>query len=199
MFSGIVHATGRVAAVMAEERGRRLRIEPRDGLAQGDAVSVAASVAVNGVCLTVAECDGRVFAADVSPETLSCTTLGELEVGCAVNLEPALAVSARLDGHFVSGHVDGVGEIASIVADGASRRLEVRFPASLARYLARKGSVCVDGVGLTINDVGASSFSTTLIPYTLAATTLRERVAGDRVNIEVDLLARYLERLLEAR
>ena len=195
MFSGIVHVTGRVAAVEDQERGRRLHIEPGAGLSAG----AGASIAVNGVCLTVAACNGRDFVADVSSETLSCTTLGGLTVGRAVNLEPALAAAARLDGHFVSGHVDAVGDVVSVADDGASRRIDIRFPAALARYLARKGSVCVDGVSLTINAVGADGFSANLIPYTLAVTTLRDRAAGDRVNIEVDVLARYLERLLEAR
>ena len=195
MFSGIVQAIGIVATVEDQGRGRRLLIEPGDGLEAG----VGASIAVDGVCLTVAARNGLDFLADVSAETLSCTTLGGLAIGDAVNLEPALSASARLDGHFVSGHVDGVGEVAAVAADGASRRIEVRFPAVLARYLAHKGSVCVDGVSLTINDVGASGFSANLIPHTLVATTLRDRAVGDRVNIEVDLLARYLERLLEAR
>ncbi len=196
MFSGIVRATGRVVAVGDGGRDRRLHVEPDAGLV---AARAGASIAVNGVCLTVAARNGRGFASDVSSETLSCTTLGGLEIGDAVNLEPALQASARLDGHFVSGHVDGVGEITSVVADGGSRRVAIRFPPALARYLARKGAVCVDGVSLTINDVGSSSFWTNLIPYTLEATTLRDRVAGDRVNIEVDVLARYLERLLETR
>ena len=195
MFSGIVRATGRVAAVKEQRRGRRLRIEPQDALE----AAVGASIAINGVCLTVADCNGRDFFSDVSAETLSCTTLGGLAIGDAVNLEPALSASATLDGHFVSGHVDGVGEIESVAADGASRRVAIRFPPALARYLARKGSVCVDGISLTINDVGASRFSVNLIPHTLAATTLRDCAAGRHVNIEVDLLARYLERLLEAR
>lgn len=196
MFSGIVCATGRVVAVGDGGCDRRLHVEPGVGV---EAAVTGASIAVNGVCLTVAARNSRGFASDVSSETLSCTTLGDLEVGDAVNLEPALQASARLDGHFVSGHVDGVGEIASVAAAGGSRRVEIRFPPALARYLARKGAVCVDGVSLTINDVGSSSFSANLIPYTLEATTLRDRAAGDRVNIEVDMLARYLERLLETR
>ena len=197
MFSGIVRTTGRVAEVADLPRGRRLRFETGPRFAKN--VSAGASWSVSGVCLTVAECNGAAFAADVSAETLSCTTLGGLEVGDAVNLEPALAASGRFDGHFVSGHVDGVGEITACDEDGESRRLDIRFPEALARYLARKGSVCVDGVSLTVNEVGASCFSVNVIPYTLAATTFSNRRIGDAVNIEVDLLARYLERLMESR
>ncbi|MDD9807737.1 MAG: riboflavin synthase [Gammaproteobacteria bacterium] len=197
MFSGIVRTTGRVAAASDSPRGRRLRFEAGESLAKD--ISPGASLCVSGVCLTAAECNGAAFTADVSAETLSCTTLGGLRVGDAVNLEPALAASARLDGHFVSGHVDGVGEITACDDDGESRRLAICFPETLARYLARKGAVCVDGVSLTVNEVGASDFSVNVIPFTLAQTTLSSRRAGDAVNIEVDLLARYLERLMEAR
>ncbi len=193
MFTGIVMARGRVQEVVSKGSDSRLRIDSGDldlsGSQDGD------SIAVSGVCLTMLGPARHGFEADVSPETLAMTTLGELTAGRGVNLEPALTLNQPLGGHLVTGHVDGVGQVLERRPDGQSERFRFSVPEGLARYVARKGSVCVDGVSLTVNEVGDSEFSVCLIPHTLAVTTLGERVAGDRVNIEVDLVARYVERL----
>ncbi|MGH8268373.1 MAG: riboflavin synthase [Steroidobacteraceae bacterium] len=194
MFTGIVQDVGRIAE--REIRGGDLRLViapaqlPAAGLRVGD------SVCVQGCCLTATEVQGRTFTADVSRETLALTTLGELRVGDPVNLEPALRAGDALGGHLVSGHVDGVGQVTAASGDARSRRLTIAAPASLARYLAPKGSVAVDGVSLTINPVEAASFGVNIIPHTQTATTLGALTVGARVNLEVDQLARYLARLL---
>ncbi|HEX7325643.1 MAG TPA: riboflavin synthase [Rhodanobacteraceae bacterium] len=197
MFTGIVQALGRVARSEARGGDVRLTLAAQEfdaaGVAPGD------SVAVSGCCLTVVACAGGELAFDVSTETLGLTTLGGLRAGDAVNLEPALRLADRLGGHLVSGHVDGVGRIVSIAPDARSQRFEIEAPAALARYIAPKGSVCVDGTSLTVNAVTAAGFGVNLIPHTLAATTFGARRVGDRVNLEVDLVARYLERLLVGR
>lgn len=197
MFTGIVRGVGRVDAIARDGGDARLEIDDRDAslgpLAPGD------SVAVDGVCLTVVSVSGRGFTADVSAETLRATTLGRLASGAAVNLEPALRAGEPLGGHLVSGHVDGVGELLTRVEDARSRRLRFAAPPALERYIAVKGSITVDGVSLTVNAVEGAEFEVNVIPHTLAATGLGERAAGDAVNLEVDLVARYLERLLAAR
>jgi riboflavin synthase len=159
--------------------------------------SVGDSICVQGVCLTVAVLGPRNFAADVSRETLSLTTLGELQDLAAVNLEPALRAGDALGGHLVSGHVDGVATVVDAVSDARSRRLTIEAPRALARYIARKGSVALDGVSLTVNDVDATRFGVNLIPHTLAVTTLERLAPGARLNLEIDQLARYVERLLQ--
>jgi riboflavin synthase len=151
---------------------------------------------VQGCCLTVSARAGATFSADLSRETLSLTTLGELEVGAAVNLEPALRAGDALGGHLVSGHVDGIGRVTSVESDARSRRLTIAAPAELMRYIARKGSVTVDGVSLTVNEIAGASFGVNLIPHTQAVTTLGALRAGAAVNLEVDQLARYVERLM---
>jgi len=197
VFTGIVQDVGRVASL--ERRGGDLRIRiavERLSLANtqpGD------SIAVSGVCLTALDLlPPDSFAADVSNETLALTTLGTLEVGSRVNLEPALRAGDPLGGHLVSGHVDGLGEVLDIVADARSVRMRFGCPASLARYVARKGSIAIDGVSLTINEVGDTDFSVNLIPHTQTVTTLGEYRVGRRVNLEIDQVARYVERLLTA-
>ena len=157
------------------------------------------SIAVSGVCLTALEITTDSFAADVSNETLSLTTLGALGEGSRVNLEPALRAGDALGGHLVSGHVDGMGEVLDIASDARSVRMRFGCPPSLARYFARKGSVAIDGVSLTINEAGPADFSVNLIPHTQQVTTLGEFVVGRRVNLEVDQVARYVERLLEVQ
>jgi riboflavin synthase len=192
MFSGIIAAVGKIGRVEAAKGGLRVAIEAgKLGLRD---VSVGDSVAVNGACLTVVKRGRRSFSVDVSRETLRCTT--GLDRPGEVNLEKALRLSDKLDGHLVLGHVDGVGKVTKVERLGANRLLRVRSPAALARYIARKGSIAVHGVSLTVNAVRGAEFEVNLIPHTLAVTTLGDVRVGDRVNLEVDPLARYAERLL---
>jgi len=192
MFTGIIAAVGKVRRVESAKGALRLAIDAgKLGLSD---VKVGDSIAVSGVCLTVVMRGKKTFSVDVSRETLRCTA--GLEQPGDVNLEKALRLSDRLDGHFVFGHVDGVGRVTCFEHAGASRLLRVRVPAGLARYIARKGSVTVHGVSLTVNAVRGTEFEVNLIPHTLAATTLKHLRGGDRVNLEVDPLARYAERLL---
>ena len=194
MFSGIVAAAGKINKVQPLERGARLTIHAvRLGL---DDVAIGDSICVNGVCLTVVAKTTSSFDVDVSAETLHCTA-GLDKVG-EVNLEKALRLSDRLGGHLVSGHVDGVGEVVVFEPVGESHRLVVRAPAELAKYIARKGSVTVQGVSLTVNTVNGPEFEINLIPHTVQVTTLKHLKPGSRVNLEVDLIARYIERLLAA-
>ncbi len=192
MFSGIVAATGRISK--AERRKDGLRLTVGAGTLQLRDVAVGDSIAVNGVCLTVVARAGKSFGVDVSRETLRCT-VGLDEPG-EINLEKALRMSDRLGGHLVSGHVDGVGKVTHFERAGENRLLRVRAPRALARYIARKGSITVHGVSLTVNAVHGAEFEVNLIPHTLAVTTLKHLRTGDRVNLEVDPLARYAERLL---
>lgn len=193
MFTGIVQAVGEVGS--REERGGDvcLHIEARE--LDLSRVSVGDSIAVNGCCLTVVENHAHGFSADASRETLALTTLGSLTAGSPVNLELPLTLSTPLGGHLVLGHVDGVGAVKSRQEDARSVRFEIEAPAELARYIARKGSVCVDGVSLTVNGVNGRLFDVNIIPHTLEHTVLGHWQPGTHVNLEVDLLARYLERL----
>jgi riboflavin synthase len=196
MFTGIITHLGRIDSVVAAQGGMRLRIAC-PGLA-GEDLQLGESIAVSGVCLTVTGFDGGGFGADVSGETLRLTTLGGRGAGSAVNLERALRAGDRLGGHLVSGHVDGVGTLRAIDDDGLSQRYAFDVPAALRRYLAVKGSIAVDGVSLTVNAVDATGFAVNLVPHTLVHTTLGTLRAGDAVNLEVDQVARYVERLLAA-
>jgi riboflavin synthase len=192
MFSGIVGAAGKISKVKPLERGVRLTIHAvRLGL---DDVAIGDSICVSGVCLTVIAKSTSSFEVDVSAETLHCSA--GLDQPGEVNLEKALRLSDRLGGHLVSGHVDGVGEVLRFEPAGESHLLVVRAPAELAKYIARKGSITVQGVSLTVNAVDGPQFEINLIPHTLQVTTLRHLKPGSRVNLEVDLLARYIERLL---
>jgi riboflavin synthase len=195
MFTGIVAAVGRIAAVTAAAGGASVRVDTAD-LALED-VAIGDSIAVNGVCLTVVTLLLGAFTVDVSHETLSCTV--GFEPGAPVNLEKALRVSDRLGGHLVSGHVDGIGTVSRADALGGNRLLAIDTPPALAKYVARKGSIAVNGVSLTVNEVSGTRFSVNLIPHTLQATNLNALQTGSRVNLEVDMLARYLERLIEGR
>ncbi|MEO7063727.1 MAG: riboflavin synthase [Dokdonella sp.] len=197
MFTGIIQAIGRIATREPRGADARLVIDTA-ALGLGD-VAIGDSIAVGGVCLTVVALDGTRFSADVSAETLACTTLGQLCNGVPVNLEKALRLADRLGGHLVSGHIDGVGHVVGIDDDGASQRWTFRAPAALARYIAVKGSICIDGTSLTVNEVVGDTFGVTLIPHTLGMTTFGARRAGDAVNLEVDLVARYVERLYAER
>ena len=196
MFTGIVTGMGRIAARDAGNGDITLAISTEQ--VDLTATRVGDSIAVSGVCLTITQLDGHRFSADVSRETLALTTLGDLEVGHLVNLELALKAGDALGGHLVTGHVDGLATLRGRHADARSERYEFEVPAALARYVARKGSVCLDGVGLTVNEVSGSRFDVNLIPHTLQVTTLGQLRPGARVNLEVDLIARYLERLTHA-
>ncbi|HEX6828813.1 MAG TPA: riboflavin synthase [Burkholderiales bacterium] len=196
MFTGIVEAVGCIERVIPGQAGARLAIDA-GRLDLGD-VKPGDSIAVNGVCLTVTAITGRLFTVDVSAETLSCTE-GLDRAGAEVNLERALRLADRLGGHLVSGHVDGAGEVTAFEPAGECWRLAVRAPQPLARYLAPKGSVTVDGVSLTVNRVDGAEFEVNLIPHTLDATSLRRLAPGARVNLEADMVARYVERLLADR
>jgi riboflavin synthase len=194
MFTGIIQAIGEIAAL--EPKSGDLRLRVRTGKLDLGDVRSGDSIAVSGVCLTAVELPGDGFWADVSGETLAHTVIGELKPGARVNLEKALLPTTRLGGHLVSGHVDGVGEVIERKRDARSERFRIRAPGELARYIAHKGSICVDGVSLTVNAVDGSVFDLNIVPHTLAETTLDDYRSGRKVNLEVDLIARYLERLL---
>jgi len=193
MFTGIVSALGTVRSVDKHGGDRRLAIDAGARFLKG--VRLGDSIACSGVCLTVAALRAGRFTADVSVETLDATTAGAWRAGTVLNLEKALTLAQPLGGHLVSGHVDGVGRLKSRRPDGRSQRLTFGVPKALRRYVARKGSVCVDGVSLTVNEEGAGGFGVNIVPHTLRHTTLGRLKPGDPVNLEVDLLARYLEKL----
>lgn len=195
MFTGIVETVGRVAQLQPRDGDLRLRIDTGK-LSLAD-VALGDSIATNGVCLTVVELTGNGFWADVSRETLAFTTIGAWRVGEPVNLEKALMAQSRLGGHIVSGHVDGVGEIIERSDDARSIRLTVQAPRELAKYIAHKGSICVDGTSLTVNAVHGADFELNIIPHTAQLTVIGGYRSGTRVNLEVDVIARYLERLLQ--
>ena len=194
MFSGIIKGVGRVLEIDERDGDRRVSI----GLAESGlgVPTVGASVAVNGVCLTAAAVGPDRFEADVSHETLAVTTLGLLAPGSLVNLEPSLALGDPLDGHLVSGHVDGVGRVVTVEPAARSLVLAIDVPPELARYVARKGSIAVDGVSLTVNDVAGDRFSVNIVPHTRDSTIIAHYRPGTAVNVEIDMLARYVERML---
>jgi riboflavin synthase len=196
VFTGIVQDLGRIRS--REARGGDARIIVVCERLDMSNIRVGDSICVQGCCLTAVEVLDKAFTADVSRETLSLTTLGDLEVGSPVNLEPSLKTGDPLGGHLVSGHVDGVAQIVAMSGDARSQRIKIAVPSELARYIARKGSVAVDGVSLTINEVEDAAFGVNLIPHTQAVTTLGQLKVGSRVNLEVDQVARYVERLLGA-
>ena len=197
MFTGIVQAKGRVIAVEPRGEDVRLHINP-DDLPMTDA-AIGDSISISGVCLTITEKSSEGFWADVSTESLARSTLGHLCPGSPVNLETAVTASTSMGGHLVNGHVDAAGTVTKRYDDGRSVRFCFRLPTHLARYVVEKGSVCVDGVSLTVNSTTDDSFDVNIIPHTLALTTLGELETGQPVNLEVDIIARYVERLLDAR
>lgn len=194
MFTGIIEGVGAIASI--EPRGGDLRLRVATGTLPFGDVRLGESIAVNGVCLTVVAFDAASFEADASTETLALTTLGRLAPRSAVNLERAMRPSDRLGGHLVSGHVDGVGAVVSIAADARAQRWRFSAPRPLLRYVAKKGSICVDGVSLTVNEVDDHGFEVALVPHTVAHTAFAWARVGDAVNLEIDLVARYVERLV---
>jgi len=194
MFTGIIEAVGEIVACEPRSGDLRLRVKT-SGLDLGS-IGLGDSIATNGVCLTVIALPGDGYVADVSSETLANTTIGDWQAGTPVNLERALTPSSRLGGHLVSGHIDAVGEVLSRHPDARSERFRLRAPDSLAKYIAHKGSITVDGTSLTVNRVEGAEFELNIVPHTLEHTVMGTYVPGSRVNLEVDLVARYLERLL---
>jgi riboflavin synthase len=194
MFTGIIESIGEIEKIEERSGDQRLTIKV-GGLDMSD-VALGDSIACNGVCLTAVSFDNDRYTADVSGETLRLTTLGEIKLGSPANLEKALTPSSRLGGHLVSGHVDGVGEVVGIEKDSRSVKFSIKAPHEIAHYIAKKGSICVDGVSLTVNEVTNNIFELNLVPHTLKETTADQYTVGTFVNLEVDLLARYLERLL---
>ena len=194
MFTGIIESIGKIAKL--EQRGGDVRLHIATGKLDLSDVILGDSIAVNGVCLTAVVLPGDGFVADVSNETLSLTSLGQLSTGSPVNLEKALTMSTRLGGHLVSGHVDGLGEVIAKSEDARSIRFTVKAPDELAKYIAHKGSVTVDGTSLTVNAVKGAEFELNIVPHTAQETIMSEYEVGRKVNLEVDLVARYLERLL---
>jgi riboflavin synthase len=194
MFTGIIVATGRVTSLVEKSGDLELGIDGAELELQR--IAVGDSVSVQGACLTVTRKDGTRFYADVSRETMAKTTLGGLSAGSRVNLEPSLRAGDALGGHYVSGHVDVVGKLKALVQDARSWRLEFELPASLMRFVAPKGSICVNGVSLTVNKVDGRRFDVNIIPHTFKVTTLGELKIDDGVNIEIDVIARYIDQLL---
>lgn len=194
MFTGIIEALGKIKRMQAA--GGDMRLEIDSGSLDMSDVKIGDSVAVNGICLTVVECTRTSFVADVSNETITHTSLKQLKAGSEVNLEKALLPTTRLGGHLVSGHVDGLGSVIAISEDARSIRLVIEAPQDLLKYIAAKGSICVDGTSLTVNSITNNHFELNIVPHTQACTVIKHYKPGSRVNLEVDLIARYLERLL---
>ncbi len=195
MFTGIILSVGKIKTISPKSGDCMLSIDV--GKLPMDDVKIGDSIAVNGVCLTAVELADQYFVADVSNETLSRTTLANASVGTSVNLELALTPNTRMGGHIVSGHVDGLGEVIDKTPDARSIRFRFKAPDELSKYIAEKGSICIDGISLTVNDVDGAIFSVNIVPHTLQVTTLGSTEVGTKVNLEVDLLARYMERLMK--
>jgi len=194
MFTGIIEAIGEIATI--EPRGGDVRLRVKTGKLPLEGVQLGDSICTSGVCLTVVDLPGDGYCADVSNETLSLTTVGTWSTGTKVNLERALTPESRLGGHIVSGHVDGMGTVVERYEEGRSWRFLIEAPAELARYIAHKGSICIDGTSLTVNSVNGARFDLNIIPQTMAETVIGGYQVGTQVNLEVDVIARYLERLL---
>jgi riboflavin synthase len=196
MFTGIVEHVGQIEALEKNATGGRLRI---DAGALAESLAIAGSVAVNGCCLTVVELTGAIFAADLSSETLRRTAFGEMKAGARVNLECPLSAGKELGGHFMQGHVDGIGRVTRLAPEGPNWWLGVRVPAELERYVAMKGSIAIDGISLTVASLDGGIVEVAIIPYTYGNTNLQRLLTGDAVNVETDILAKYVERLMDSR
>lgn len=199
MFTGIVEHVGKIEAIERMPEGGRLRVDVSRAPEIASSLKVSDSIAVSGCCLTVVECDAKGFAADLSGETLRRTSFHEKKTGQAVNIERPLAASARLGGHFVQGHVDGIGRVMRLTPEGDNWWLSVRVPESVERYVAEKGSIAIDGISLTVARWRDGLADIAIIPFTYAQTSVLEMTVGDAVNVEADILAKYVERLIEAR
>lgn len=196
MFTGIIESQGTIEKIAPQNGDWKVTIQT--GKLDMSDIKIGDSIAANGICLTVIELSNMSYAADVSAETMSVTTAAQWQVGTHVNLEKALRLQDRLGGHLVSGHVDGVGTIRKIFQDGRSWRYEVEAPLGLCKYIAAKGSICINGISLTVNQVEGAVFGINIVPHTRQETTIKEFEVGSKVNLEVDLLARYLERMMSA-
>ena len=194
MFAGIIQAQGNIKEIRSSNNGVVLVINS-NSLDLSD-VSIGYSIAVNGVCLTVTQLDDNSFSADVSQETLNCTTFSQLKTGQNINLEKSLRLEQGIDGHLVSGHVDGIGKVTSITIEGESTRMKIKIDENLVKYIAKKGSICINGVSLTVNEINANIFGVNIVPLTFFVTTLDELKVNSQVNIEIDLIARHIEQLL---
>lgn len=194
MFTGIIQAVGQIRSISASDKGATLSFATAD--MDFSTVAIGDSIAINGVCLTAIEVGEDYFMADLSQETLDCTIFSQLQAGDHINMEKALRLSQGIDGHLVSGHVDGIANVVDKYPEGESVRFKISLPQNLVKYVARKGSVCINGVSLTVNDIEDDVFGINIVPHTLSATTLGELVVDSEVNLEVDIIARHLEQLL---
>ena len=194
MFAGIIEAQGNIKEIRSSNNGVVFVLNS-NSLDLSD-VSIGDSIAVNGVCLTVTQLDDNSFSADVSQETLNCTTFSQLKKGQNINLEKSLRLDQGIDGHFVSGHVDGVGKVTSIDIEGESTRVKIKVNDNLVKYIAKKSSICINGVSLTVNEIDGNVFGVNIIPHTFSVTTFDELKVNSQVNIEIDIIARHIEQLL---
>jgi len=194
MFTGIIQAQGNIKEIRSSNKGAVFVLNS-NSLDLSD-VSIGDSIAVNGVCLTVTQLDKNYFSSDVSQETLDCTTFSQLKKGQNINLEKSLRLNQGVDGHIVSGHVDGVGKITLIAIEGDSTRMKIKVDDNLVKYIAKKGSICIDGVSLTVNEIDGNVFSVNIVPHTFSVTTLGKLKVNSQVNIEIDIIARHIEQLL---
>ena len=194
MFTGIIQAKGKIKEIRSSNKGAVFVLNS-NSLDLSD-VSTGDSIAVNGVCLTVTQLDDNSFSTDVSQETLNCTTFSQLKKGQNINLEKSLQLDQGIDGHLVSGHVDGIGKVTSITIEGESTRMKIKVDDSLVKYIAKKGSICINGVSLTVNEINGNIFGVNIVPHTFSFTTLDELKVNSQVNIEIDIIARHIEQLL---
>ena len=194
MFAGIIQAQGNIKEIRSSNKGAVFVLNS-NSLDLSD-VSIGDSIAVNGVCLTVTQLDDNSFSTDISQETLNCTTFSQLKKGQNINLEKSLRIDQGIDGHLVSGHVDGVGMVASITIEGESTRMKIKVDDNLVKYIAKKSSICINGVSLTVNEIDGNVFGVNIIPHTFSFTTLGELKVNSQANIEIDIIARHIEQLL---